>query len=51
MRSSRPCWHLAAERAHYDWQMAPLAGLKDQLLAELTSRTPAAAQSATKSKS
>jgi oligopeptidase B len=37
--------HLAAERAHYDRQMAPLAGLRDELLAELTGRTAAAEES------
>jgi oligopeptidase B len=39
--------HLAGERAGYDRQMAPLAGLRDTLLAELTGRTPAAEQSVT----
>jgi oligopeptidase B len=37
--------HLAGERARYDQQIAPLAGLRDELLVELTSRTPAAERS------
>jgi len=30
--------YLAAERGYYDQQMAPLAGLRDELAAELTNR-------------
>ncbi len=30
--------YLAAERRYYDQQMAPLAGLRDELAAELTAR-------------
>ena len=30
--------YLAAERGYYDQQMAPLAGLQDELAAELTAR-------------
>ncbi|HEY7432289.1 MAG TPA: prolyl oligopeptidase family serine peptidase [Streptosporangiaceae bacterium] len=37
--------HLAGERAHYDRQTASLAGLRGELLGELTSRTPAAERS------
>jgi oligopeptidase B len=37
--------YLAAERAYYDQQMAPLAGLRDELAAELTARVAPADES------
>ena len=37
--------YLAAERGYYDQQMAPLAGLRDELAAELTGRLAAADES------
>ena len=37
--------YLAAERGYYDRQMAPLAGLRDELAAELTGRLAAADES------
>ena len=37
--------YLAAERRYYDQQMAPLAGLRDELAAELTARLPPADES------
>jgi oligopeptidase B len=37
--------HLAAERAYYDQRMEPLAGLRDELAAELIARTPEAEES------
>jgi oligopeptidase B len=37
---------LAAERARYEREMAPLAGLREKLLAELTGREPASEESA-----
>ncbi|HEV3295309.1 MAG TPA: prolyl oligopeptidase family serine peptidase [Streptosporangiaceae bacterium] len=37
--------YLAAERAYYDQQMAPLAGLRDELATELTARVAAAEES------
>ena len=37
--------YLAAERGYYDQQMAPLAGLREGLAAELTARLAAADES------